>query len=781
MAAGDGGESMDDKDSLEALLYGDDSSEDEGDYFDAFLNDDGGSQHAEDYFDAFLNDDGASEHTEEEVNHLDALLDDVDAPPSSKHVEEENEAALFGEDLETQPKKRVRAPKRRKKKKKKRGGGGNHRRARKRARIVASSGDEEEEPRAPKAESGDESDTLLSANESEEKEKPKKEEPEEVERTLLVRAHSLVSAYPPTMLFQTMGKSKIQLLLVGDLVRELSCPIHTFSVRTRPESGSSNALFVLDYVKVTMGPITKALAVAEDIAKATGSPHLPTPVISVKVMDLKRAITRSGYFSKATNRPALVAKLLKPLSDAAGKNPITPTMLERYVPSAGNGELQWACRNALATDAFFSMASLVGGRAVPAVGIQKTHWNALMGLPDALDDLSLGDDDLDDDTILGLLHRIHFANPLSSFRADRLHARLDLLKTRKREDKAECIVRAARIFHKLPREGSVGSNDDRYRSAIAWGEPGDVWPVPMQTLLQRAGLFVTQQLSNNRWFACRSETREFFESVQRAVEHGDVRFLRAEEDDDHETCLQGGYIDRMRDAVKVYAPNILLVTQSPARVKYLEDNVSGESSKVMASVKCGPRSIRQGDVVWIDRAHQFDPAELMRIIRMFAEDALTVHVAGSTWACSTSSSDTMFAQLFRQADTDRKETASGTLVEYKAATCRDPMTDPKAPSGVPILITRAKGIVVQDDVRAAFRHARYVTLQELRESNASVLYSGALVLLDDNWTCEDLALVWQCVQAKASAIWFVGGKDWREALQRSSKRASVLSALMTQG
>ena len=723
---------------------------------------------------------------------MDELLAEIDATAavsdssSSVPDEEEEEAAspvpleeedLFGDLLDEPVARPVERPRKRKKskkktKKKKHSG---IRRAHKRARVLASSGDESEASPVPERKSDSEG-----SEPEPEPEQQQQQDPEQEERTLIVRAHELVSARPPAMLFQTMGTSKIKLLLVGDLVRELSCPLHTFRVKVRPEVGS-NALFVTDFLKIMQGPGPKALAVAEDIARATGATKLPPLVISVKVTDLKRAITRSGYFPKATNRSALVAKLLKPLAAAAGKNPLTPSLLDRYVSPDGDGDLHWACRNALATEEFFTLASLVGGRGVKAVGPDnQAAWDVIKGVPDAMEKLSLDDADLDDETILGLLERIHLANSLSLFRANRLHERLEITTTRKREDTAECIVRAAGVYHKLPALGS-STSDDRHRNAIVWGEPGDVWPKPMQDLLKRVGLYVTNQLSNNRWFACRGETRAFYESVTNAVEHGDVRFVRAEEDDNHMDALPGSYIERMRDAVKAYAPNMLIITHYPSRVVYMEDNVSGQGSSVMSSATCGMRSIRQGGVVWIDRAHQFDPAELMRIIRMFAEDALTVHVGGSIWACSTSANDSMFAQLFRQADPTRKETASGTLAEYKAATGRDPVKEREVARKSSILVTRVKGIVVNEDVKAAFRHVRYVTLPELRVTHASEEQSGAVVLLDDNWTCEDLALVWQCVQPSSESIWFVGGKDWKEALRRSSRRASALSALMTQG
>jgi hypothetical protein len=173
--------------------------------------------------------------------------------------------------------------------------------------------------------------------------------------------------------------------------------------------------------------------------------------------------------------------------------------------------------------------------------------------------------------------------------------------------------------------------------------------------------------------------------------------------------------------------------------------------------------------VWSDRAHQFSAAELIKLIRTCAEDALRIYVAGSVWAGATHGEATMFADLFASAHA--RETVSPTLAAYKAATGRDPVKDAAdVPTQTPIIVRRAAKIIVPPSVTATFPHADHATLHELREKRGYELHGAAIIMLDHMWTREDLAVVWQYVVASDNTIWFVGGEDWEEVLKRSARR-----------
>jgi hypothetical protein len=688
-------------------------------------------------------------------------------------VEKEDSAEdLFGELDESPP---PPPPKRRrsKKDKKRKGKGKGKKPKRKRARVLLESDDDDERTVRRSSAFGsvdDDLDALLASSSSDDGEEDGFDEAKDSDtrdtHEVTVRAHSIVSLLPPVMIFKTLGRAGAEVTLTGDLVYDMSCPLHAFKVRTRVVK---EAVFeVEEIVKVMQGPIVKASAVAEDIAKETHTATVPDPVIVVKVADLKRAFSRTGYFEMHGGSKA-VAKLLEPLARVAKNNPITVEQLERFVPPYGNSPIHWACRNVLATEDFFRMANLVGGRAARAIEpTDKNAWDMILGKPNALN--VFGSTDLDDDNVLGVFKRVCFANPITGERLTRLLRTFEVESSPSRQSQMECVVQAADILHQLPRPEE---QDTKGRGAAVWGEG---WPPMVRNLLQRdCGLYVRStggSGAGGKWFACRQEMRQFYEAVSQTVSLGDVQFVRAEEDDDHEALAgTGGYIERLRGVVDDFAPNVLIVTLYTERRTYLRRYVDGEGARFATPTMCGPRTIHQGqtDVVWIDRAHQLSPTELIKLIRTFAEDALRVYVAGSTWAGSTRGEPTMFAQLF--ADTSLRETVSPTLAAYKVAAGRDPVTDAAdVRTKTPIVVRRAAKIIVPPSVTAAFPHADHATLHELREKRCYDPHVAAVVLLDHLWTREDLAVVWQYVVAGDNAIWFVGGENWEEVLQRSARR-----------
>lgn len=599
-----------------------------------------------------------------------------------------------------------------------------------------------------------------------------------------VRVHEFVSAHPPTMVFMT-GKTRatsVPVTLVGDLVRELSCPLHTFRVCLKPvpdgrSASGSPILFVLDVEKVVAGPVPDAAKAAMAAAEAAGSAIVAVGVPMVAVSRLKRAVTSSNYLKNAQNKSALVSKLFHPLSEEF-PNGVTmnAVSLERFAPADGNTQISWMCRNALADQRFFDAANRVGGAAVRAVGRPgadtQIMWDAINGVGGAVEGMG------GNGAVVELLKKIHFANPLSEFRAARLHEALGVPESRELSDMAECIVRAAAIVHNLPSAADV--QDDRYRNAIVRAEMHEVWPEPVLHLLRWHGLHVDKDASQ-RWYACRQQTRQFFSGVVESIGAGNVRFVRAEVDDDHNvTGEEHGYVERVRGAVAEFKHSLLVLSKLNPRVGYLKRNTQGYGAKFLTyQAFSGTFAPGPNTVIWIDRAHLFNSRELTRLLSDWSQTVKAIYLAGSTWAGTTRYESTLFAQLFAGSDSTQHETLTATLATYKAAPVgSNPLAkDAKElMPGTPIVVGRLAA-ACPPDIKAAYPTARVFSVAQLAEA-IDVHSRAAIVLFDNQWTREDLANVWVRVMPLENAIWMTGGADWRPALARSSRSTAGSAALM---
>ena len=221
-------------------------------------------------------------------------------------------------------------------------------------------------------------------------------------RTMIVRAQCLLSIRPPAALFQVGRKrsSDLTTTLVGDLVRDISCPLHLFSVRVRPANaaeGYAGSLELLDVERVVEGPAVTAEKAAQQKAELEDSSMVAAAVPSVTILQLKVAIAKSGYFRsslKAQNsvgkeRSKYIAGCLAPLVRAMSgslRAPLTEDALEAVAPADGDSQLSWACRNALCTRKFFDCANIVGGSAARSIGVNESSdikvarsWEILRG------------------------------------------------------------------------------------------------------------------------------------------------------------------------------------------------------------------------------------------------------------------------------------------------------------------------------------------------------------------------------------------------------------------
>jgi hypothetical protein len=599
-----------------------------------------------------------------------------------------------------------------------------------------------------------------------------------------VRAHEFVSAHPPTMVFMT-GKTRatsVPVTLVGDLVRELSCPLHTFRVCLKPvpdgrSASGSPVLFVLDVEKIVAGPVPDAAKAATAAAVAAGSAIVGDSVAKVAVARLKRAVTSSNYLKNVQNKSALVSKLFHPLSEEFPNGmSMNAVALERFAPADGNTQISWMCRNALADQRFFDAANRVGGAAVRAVGRPAADtqimWDAINGVGGAVEGMG------GEGAVIELLKKIHFANPLSEFRAARLHEALGVPKSRELSDMAECIVRAAAIVHNLPSAADI--QDDRYRNAIVRSELGEVWSEPVLRLLRWHGLHVDKD-SSQRWYACRQQTRQFFSSVVESIGAGNVRFVRAEIDDDHNVAgEERGYIERVRGAVAEFKHNLLVLSKLSSRVGYLKRNTQGYSAKFLTyQAFSGTFAPGPNTVIWVDRAHLFNARELTRLLSDWSQTVKSIYLAGSVWAGTTRYESTLFAQLFAGSDSTQHETLTATLATYKAAPVgSNPLAEgaKERMPGTPIVVGRLAA-ACPPDIKAAYPTARVFSVAQLAEA-IDVYSPAAIVLFDNQWTRGDLATVWVRVMPLENAIWMTGGADWRPALTRSSRSTAGSAALM---
>ena len=602
-------------------------------------------------------------------------------------------------------------------------------------------------------------------------------------RKLDVRADELVSSHPPTMIFM-MGKTRtsaVPVTLVGDLVRELSCPMHTFRVSVKPVPGSvsdngSPVLYVLDVIKVLNGPIPDAEKDAQTVAEVAGSAIVGDCVARVSAARIKRSITASGYLKRATHKSAIVKKIFARLSDKYKNEPLTPAHLEEFAPAESNSQVSWMCRNALESLRFFMAANKIGGSAVRAIGLDtnKAAWDMINGVTPEVEE----DEDRRQERLIDLLKKIHFANPLSEFRASRLHESLGVDNSRELSDMAECIVRAAAVAHNLPSSSSV--QDDRYRNSIVRGEQGDVWPEPMLRLLRLRGLHVDRD-SSQRWYACRQQTRQFFNNVVDTMSTGSVKFIRAEIDDDHTVADENrGYIERLRTAVSEHMRSLLVLSKTGNRIDYLKHHTGGYRAKFLEyNVFMGNFAPKESTVIWVDRAHLLTPHELTRLLEDFSKSVKAIYLTGSIWAGTTRFEVTLFAQLFAGANNSSCETLTAGLAEYKAAPVgSDPLAEgakEKIP-GTPLIIGRLSS-ACPDNLSTIFPDSRIFSVAQLAEA-FDVISNAAIVLYDTQWTREDLATVWQHVYPVENAIWMLGGADWRPSLLRSSRSTAGSTALM---
>ena len=603
------------------------------------------------------------------------------------------------------------------------------------------------------------------------------------EVTMDVRAHEFVSAHPPTMIFR-IGKTAATATYVtvaGDLVRDMSCPLHTFRVQVRriPDSVSDTGdpvFGVLDIEKVVAGPVVDAAKFATAEAVRNSTAIVGDGAIRVGAMRLKRAATSSNYLKNVQNRAAYATKLFGRLAtEFPAQAFVTQTALEQFAPADSNALVSWMCRNALEDARFFTAANLVGGAAVRAIGrpspATQPVWDAIDGIDGAVEKIG------GEEAVIDLLKKIHFANQMSEFRATRLHAALGVTVSRNLEDTAECIVRAAAVVHSLP--GGTDVQDDRYRNAIVRSEPNAVWPEPMVHFLRWHGLHVDRD-DSQRWYACRQRTRQFYNSVVENMNSGTVRFVRAEIDDDHAVADgDHGYVDRVRDTTTEFKHATLVVSKTDARVKYLEYHARGYGAKFMKFQAFHGRAFAPSEhtIIWVDRAHTLNTRELTWMLATWGPVVKAIYLAGSTWAGTTRYESTLFSQLFIGSGVTGRETLTTTLAEYKVAPVgSNPLAEGALNGVVPTIVGRQSS-ACPPAVTAAFPHARTYSISQLAEA-ADVRPRAVLVLYDNGWTREDLATVWQHAPAKPNSIWMLGGADWHPALQRSSRSNAGPAALM---
>lgn len=599
-----------------------------------------------------------------------------------------------------------------------------------------------------------------------------------------VRAHEFVSAHPPTIVFRS-GKTTattVYVTLAGDLVRDMSCPLHTFRVRARRIPGSvasdtgEPVLGVLDIEKVIAGPVVDAGKSAMAEALKTNSAIVGDGQVRVTVQRLKRAISSSNFLKNIQNKAAYVSKLFDRLSKEFPRTEfLTPAALERFAPASGNTILSWMCRNALEDARFFDAVNKVGGAGVlavgrPAPGTQPV-WDAISGNDGAAKGIG------GEGAVTDLLKKIHFANPLSEFRAARLHEALGVGASRDLRDITECIVRASAVVHSLPSPADV--QDDRYRNAIVRSESHEVWPEGMLKLLRWHGLHVDKD-DMQRWYACRQQTRQFYSTVVESMSAGAVRFIRAEVDDDHENASEdGNYIERVRSAVEEHKHNLLVISKAESRVRYLEYHTKGYNAKFMKFqiFYGGTYAPSENTVIWIDRAHTLHSRELTTLLTTWSPIAKAIYLAGSTWAGTTRYESTLFSQLFVGSSVEGRETLTTTLAEYKTAPPgSDPLVEGALGGVIPTIVGRLSA-ACPPAVTAVFPHARAYSIAQLAEA-VDVRPRAMLVLYDSGWTREDLATVWQHAAPKRGVIWMLGGADWRSALLRSSRSNAMSAALM---